>query len=90
MYQICGQIIWCQNERQSRYVNSVSAMKMDKMKRSIFVEIHYFREAYAAFMVNPYFVRSSDNRSDGLTKAIGTHLHSALFQKILFSAKYRS
>jgi hypothetical protein len=71
-------------------VNSVSAMKMDKMKRSLFVAMNYIREAYAADMVTPYFVRSADNRSDGFTKALGTNLHSTLFQKILFSGKCRS
>jgi hypothetical protein len=71
-------------------VNSVSAIKMDKMKRSLFVAIHYIREAYVADMVTPYFVHSADNRSDGFTKALGTNLHSTLFQKILFSGKCRS
>jgi hypothetical protein len=71
-------------------VNSVSAMKMDKMKRSLFVAMHCVRESYAAEMMTPYFVRSADNRSDGFTKALGTNLHSTLFQKILFNGKCRS
>jgi hypothetical protein len=41
-------------------------------------------------MMTPYFVRSADNRSDGFTKALGTNLHSTLFQKILFNGKCRS
>jgi hypothetical protein len=34
-------------------VNSVSAIKMDKMKRYLFVAMHYVRESYAASMVTP-------------------------------------
>jgi hypothetical protein len=60
------------------------------MKRSLFVAMHYVREAYAAEMMTPYFVRSADNISDGFTKALGTNLHSTLFQKILFNGKCRS
>jgi hypothetical protein len=71
-------------------VNSVSAMKMEKMKVSLFVAMHYVREAYDESMVTPYFMRSADNINDGFTKALGTHLYSALFQKILFSGKCRS
>jgi hypothetical protein len=71
-------------------VNSVSAINMDKMKRSLFVKMHYVREAYDAEMMTPYFVRSADNRSGGFNKALGTNLHSTLFQKILFNGKCRS
>jgi hypothetical protein len=60
-------------------VNSVSAKKMDKMKRSLFVAVHYVCEAYAESIVTPYFVRSADNIYDGFTKVLGTNLHSALF-----------
>jgi hypothetical protein len=71
-------------------VNPVPAMKMDKMKILLFVAMHYVRESYAASMVTPYIVRLADNRSDGFRKALGTNIHSTLFQKILFSGKCRS